>query len=272
MTSATEEFLTENLQRRYPFAEDAVMSHSGSDVLDDDVILDVRGWHRGSPDGRPALLAVVGPDGAGAGSFVPHAGNFTFYLTSGTDEVVWAVLLPVAAAEVATVTCRVVDPLYAQVSIGVLRVTFGAAAQGIGVDVTWLFTTAFLEPGLVVAPFRNQVDALGIIHQEGDNEVVGGDVEIIGGYSFDVFPENQGLRFAPHPGGGTLGRFTGSISGAENSKCAGALLSFGQVVPDPKSRDLRIVGKNGIEVFNFPEENRIRIKVAPQHFGGSVCP
>ena len=271
MTAAIEEFLTENSLRRYPLSEDCSVQHSGEGTLDSDVLLDLRGWHRGRPTSAASLLAIVGPEGAGAGAFVANAGHTTFYFGSGADEVVWSAPLPAAAPEVTTLVCKVADPFYPEVNLGILRVTFGLGAQGIPADATWLFTAALIEPGLVVAPFRNQVDVVKIIHRDTDDEIVGGDVEIVGGYNFNVVPEAQGLRLSPEAGGGTLGRFVGSLASAGESKCNGALLSFGQVVPDKDTRDLKIVGKNGIEVINFPEQSKIRIKVAPQHFGGSVC-
>lgn len=270
MTNAVEEFLTENSMRRYPLSEDCSVQYVGGGELGNDVVIDLRGWHREHTTTHPALLAIVGPTGIGAGSFVANADNITFYFGVGS-ETLYPILLPVGAAEITTLVCRVTDPFYPQVNLGVLRVTFGLGAQGIPTDATWLFSATTIEPGLIVSPFRNQVDVVKIIHQDTDDEIVGGDLEIIGGYNLNVLPEVQGVRLSPVAGGGTLGRFVGSLSASGDSKCAGALLSLGQVAPDPETRDLRIIGKNGIEVINFPEQSKIRIKVAPQHFGGSVC-
>jgi hypothetical protein len=239
MTDAIEEFLSENAQRSFPLREDCDLSY-GSGVLDNSVVLDFRGWHRDRPEIAPHLSAIVGPDGAGFASFVPNAGMVSFYFSAGSGDgsILWIFLVPTLQGDFPVSQVSTVgDLVYDGISRGTARASFGRGVSLIPSDATWVFQNAILEPGLVVEQYRNQVDSIRIIHKEGDDEFVGGDVEFIGGYNTDVVSSGNGIRITPSPGAGTLGRFIGSLAAAEESKCSGILMSLNNVPPDKKTQD-----------------------------------
>lgn len=269
MTGAIQEFLNENSQRAFPFQENGSLSYSDG-TMASDVVLDFRGWHRQRVVSPPQLIAVLGPEAASYGDLVALPNFIAFYFGTGGSSV-WRFLVPLVGLQPdpITIVSRISDPLYASCSLGVARATFGPGVAQIPPDARWIFESASLEPGLVISAWRNQVDSLRAIHQEADDDVVGGEVRLVGGYNMDIHPTLTGIRIVPSLGGGTLGRFTGTL-GPQNS-CAGILMALGGVAADQDTGNLELVGENGIEIVKFPDQHRIRIKVAPQHFGGSVC-
>lgn len=274
MTNAIEEFLTENSFRSFPFRGDTSLAYVGG-LLDNAVVLDFRGWHRKRAGQEPMLAAIIGPDGSGAGDFIPNDGFISFYFTAGPDDdlLIWRFLVPVLGGQFPmSVLSSVSDPSYAGVNLGVARATFGAAALNIPDDADWLFTTAKLESGLVVECARNQVDEIRVVHDEGDDDIVGGDLRIFGGYNVDVIPAaDGGLKITATPGAGTLGRYLGSRSDPGQSKCAGVLMSLAGVAPDEDTRNITIAGEKGIEIENLPDEHRIIIRMAKPQLAGNVC-
>lgn len=271
MTGSIEEFLTENSLRRYPFSEDCSLAHqSGS--ISDDVVLDFRAWHRTRTGRSAALAAIVGPDGAGDGIFEAVAGAYSVYFFLGQGDVVWRFEVPALTPSFPFTALSVIqDSIYPGSNLGVARATFGRGLVQLAADSTLVFPDAPLEPSLIFDQYRLQVDHIRLVHEGSDDEFVGGDVEVVGGYNVGVSGIAKGIRVSPSPGAGTLGRFVGSINSPESNKCVGVLLSLAGAIPNERTQDLVLEGTNGVEVLNFPDESRIRIRVAPQHFGGTVC-
>ena len=273
MIHAIEEFLSENGQRSFPFREDCNLSYGGG-ILDNSVVIDFRGWHRDRPEIVPQLSAIIGPGGDSYGSFVANAGFVSFYFSAGslTEPITWPFKVPVLQGTFpVSLTSTVSDLIYYGVARGVARASFGVGVAAIPQDASWIFSGASLEPGLVVEQYRGQVDSIRLIHKIGDDEFVGGDVNFVGGYNTNITPSAGGIKITPTLGGGTLGRFIGSTTPPENAKCSGVLMTINSVSPDKKTQNLALKGANGIEIVNFPEDNRIVIRVAKQQFGGSVC-
>ncbi len=273
MNDAIEEFLTENMQRRFPLREDGDVTCQDG-VLEDSVLLDFRGWHRDRPELTPRLSAIIGPDGTDVGSFIANTGFVSFYFSAGSGggSIIWVFKVSVIEGSFPVSLISTVDDTnYAGVFRGVARASFGGGVSSIPADAAWIFTSALLEPGLVIEQYRGQVDSILLVHDVGDDELVGGDIELVGGYNTSVVPSEGGVRIVPSLGAGTLGRFIGAINPSGESKCSGVLMSVGGVTPDEKTRNLVIKGENGIEVLNFPESSRIVIRVAKPQFGGSVC-
>lgn len=274
MNDAYTEFLTENSQRSYPFVEDSPLVSLTSDVLENDVILDLKAFHRARPEIPFQLKAIVGPASAGVSPYVGVADSYVIYFAAGPEDspVIWGLQVGISAAGSTplVVEASVADPYYPDKNLGVVRATIGAGLFSIPFDAFWEFTTAIVEPALVVQPYRNQIDLLKVIHQEGDDDVIGGDVAIRGGYNVNVVPAIKGVSIIPSLGGGSLGRFIGSIREPGTSKCKGVLLSINGILPTTRG-EFFITGENGIEIINLPDEHKIRIRVAPPKIGATVC-
>jgi hypothetical protein len=268
MTDAFVEFLTENSQRSYPFEENSVLKADDDSVLQDDILLDFILIHR-LKHLTAKLVAIVGPESSGAEIFPPGETGPVFYFQLGSGS------------DIVAVECSsqefpfdgwgsISDSRYEDVFVAKARVTFGAGVSSIPSDVFWQFSNSVIEPGLLVSLFRNQVDSLTIIHDEGDNDIVGGDVSLMGGYNFGVTQSGQTVRLSPALGSGSLGRFTESLSDAVSSKCNGSLLSINGIQPNEKGA-FEISGSGGIEILNFPEQHKVRIVISPETLGRTIC-
>lgn len=260
--SAYLEFLSENGQRRFPFIEDQSLT------ISDEVVLDARGFHRERPDVPPQLQRIVGPE---SGDEQAQPGHFVFIFQAGksTSPLQFSFAVPVASSWPLTLTARVIDPHYPSSLLGALRVTFGKATASLNPANVLTLTEALLEPSLVAQLYRTQVDCLRIIHQDGEDEYIGGNVTVHGGYSFDLTQEGQVIRLSPSPGGGELGRYAGATQQAADSKCQGALLSINGKGPNQR-RQFFIEGVNGVAVVNLPDQHKIRLVLAAEVLG-AVC-
>lgn len=271
MTDAFAEFLNENQHRAYPFVEDSNFTSVETSVLANDVILDFAAIHRLRYK-TTQLLAIVGPDGGGSLEFPAVANQITFYFAFSNDAD--RVILSFGLSTTDTlddVWSYIDDPEYPGVWTAKARVTFGPGAIQLASDVFWTFLSLKIEPSLTVSLYRNQTDLVKIIHLEGDDEVVGGNLSIVGGYNVDLLQADRTIRVIPTLGGGTLGRFTGSISDLESNRCSGVLLAInGQ--PPTERNEFFITGGKGIEIVNLPDEHKIQIRLEPAKIGETICP
>lgn len=271
MTDAFAEFLNENQHRAYPFVENSNFTSVETPVLANDVILDFAAIHRLRYK-TTQLLAIVGPDGGGSLEFPEVENQTTFYFafSNGLDRTVFSFGLPTTNAS-DDVWSQIEDPEYPGVWTARARITFGPGATQLANDVFWTFLSLNIEPSLNISLYRNQIDLIKIIHLEGDDEVVGGDLSIVGGYNVDMIQSDRTIRVVPTLGGGTLGRFIGSVSDPESSRCSGILLSLNGQAPTERN-EFFITGGKGIEIINLPDEHKIQIRLEPAKIGETICP
>lgn len=270
MTDAFIEFLTENKQRTYPFAEGSSLVSVEGPTLANDVVLDLISIHRTRRQ-TMRLLAVVAPESAGSVDFPAVTGKITFYFALGETGDRQTASFSVEAQELPLDSWhQSADSNYPGICLSKTRATFGPGLADIPADAFWTFTDLRIEPSLVVSLYRNQIDLVKLVHLVGDDEIVGGNIKVFGGYNVDVYQSSQSIRISPSLGGGVLGRFTRSISDGAESKCTGALFSINGQPPN-EQREFFITGGKGIEVVNLPDEHKVRIRLEPARLGGTIC-
>lgn len=268
MSDAYLEFLSENKERRFPFVEDCSLKTDLDVQFPDDVILDVRGFHRERPEIPPQLSTFVGPDNAGGLPGYYHltfkmgriAAPLTFQLLVPIDNPIWPL----------TYTIVTPDPIYPESRLSSLRLTIGAGILSVDPAADYTFPgTALLEPITISELYRTQVDQVKVVHADADSEFVGGDLVLRGGYNMDLQQSGQTIRLNPSLGGGELGRWTGSLNPENASKCKGALLSLnGQGATE--RGEFFFYGRNGIDIIPLPTEHKIQIKISPEMLG-TIC-
>lgn len=279
MSDAYLEFLTENAQRRYPFVEDS----SGMDLTDvftlpNDAVLDARGFHRARPELTPRLAAIAGGSASGDADYPATNGVYSLFFECGISATPlrFTVTVPVNNGNWPfQVTVAIADPLYAgivpAINAGVLQVTIGQGITELAAADRWLFGPRLqLEPALMAQLYLQQVDALRLVHDEGPDDYVSGEVRLQGGYNFDLNQDANVINFEPSPGGGELGRWLGSLADESASRCAGTLMSLNGITATPRGGFT--IGKgSGIEIVNLPEQNKIQIKFVSSTAGKVVC-
>ena len=271
------EFLSENAQRRYPFQEDSsLLNNTGDTVLADNVILDLRGIHRERPEVSPQLLAVIGSDGASIFDLDALAGFYSFFFAMGrsAESLIFQVAVPSDNTQwpfVQEVT--IADENYPgrDVRLGTLRVTLGEGVADLASDVSLGFVqTCLIETALVAQAYRTQVDSIKVAHVSGPDDIVGGDLRIIGGYGINTQLLVDGLEINAIAGAGSLGFFTGAVHEPEDSACSGRVLSISGQRPNPRGK-FYIRGENGISVTDLPDEHKIQLRVTTASLGGNRC-
>jgi len=266
--SAIQEFLTANVQRRFPFVENCPLTAADTTQLSDGVILDAHGFFRERPELAPQLTAIAGGtsgvDGAVAGHhlLIFSMGRtdapltFSFLVDDSTTD--WPLRMKASVA----------DPFYPASLLGRLDIAVGETILGIPDATSLVFNgTALLEPSVVANLYRTQIDFVRIVHADDDDEIVGGNLQIEQGYNMEVQRTRGGVMLAPSLGAG-LGRFTGSISPA-STHCSGAVMSINGQSPNKQGRFI-VRGTNGIEVVNLPEQHKIQLRVQTAKLG-PVC-
>jgi len=278
MIDAVSEFLTENLQRRYPFAEDTgLLDDSEAYEIPNSLLIDYRGFHRARIESKPRLAAIVG-SGAGADVAYPAAaGKFRLFFEMGpiaSPLRMMAEIDETDVREIAELFASVADPHYPELSIGSLRVTIGNEWRSfIGSPDRWVFgaSSAVLEPALTTETYRLQIDYLRLIHQDGPTEYLKGDVEIYGGQNMTVAENGKNtIYLSAEVGAGEFGRFVGRLRDPDLEYCDGALMFINGIGPNGRG-ELTIAAGNGIDVLPLPDEHKIRISVSPPTLQRPLC-
>lgn len=271
MSDAFVEFLNENSQRAYPFIEDSIFVSGDDHSLGDDVFLDFMGIHRLRHQ-TVKLVAIVGPDSSGSVDFPAVAGFKVFYFNLFSDSGSEGFSFRQSVDEFdSVISSSIVDPNYSGRYVGKFTATFGLGVLSIPSDAYWIFDNLQIEPSLCVSLYRNQVDLIKIIHSDIDDEIIGSDVKLQGGFNFDVEQSGNSIRLLPSLGGGDLGRFIGANVDSQDSKCHGSLFSIIGQQANEKGEFL-ISGGRGIEIRNLPDENKIKILVNTSNLGQTLCP
>jgi hypothetical protein len=270
MSDAFAEFLNESQHTPYPFVDQLAMSAVEGPALSNDVLLDFAAIHR-FRHGETKLLAIVGPEADGSLEF-PSTPGFTslyFAFVDGLDLKIFRFAAPTGEPSV-DLWSEITDPNYPGILLARARATVGEGLSRLAEDVFLTFTNLFIEPSLSISLYRNQIDLITVIHEEGDDEVVGGDLSVVGGYNMDISVVGDSIRLMPSVGGGTLGRFVGSISPNNESPCKDSLLTINGQPPNDRG-EFFISGSKGVEVINLPDEHKIRIRLEPAKNGATVC-
>lgn len=270
MTDAVSEFLNENRHRAYPFVDESSFVSVEDESLPLDAVLDFVAVHR-LRHKVVRLSAIVGPDSAGSLEFSSSPGFISVYfaLTDDQDSKLMCFKVPVDGPS-GDFWAVIDDTSYPQAPLCRARAFFGESILGFGGETFVTFTSLVVEPALITSLYRNQIDKVTVIHADGDDEVVGGDLHLIGGYNIDVSLVGSSLKMIPSLGAGTLGRFTGSVSDPGSSVCDGALLTINGQPPNERG-EFFINGGKGVDVINLPDQNKIRIRLEPVKNDTTVC-
>jgi len=277
ISGAVLEFLNENAARRYPLIEDCVPTVEGVPgplVLEDNIVLDARGFSRERNEVAAKLSALVGP-GAGSHPLYPAVvGQRTLYWEMGTLAAPLRMALGVPLDNVAwPFVGEASAPDFRwpgrQVRRASLRVTLGQAIAGLPLDARWLLgDRAPLEISVIHQLYRAQLDGIRLVHQDGTNEWLAGDLEVMGGYNVDVVT-GENIMINPVVGGGTLGRWIQSLVPDAQSACRNAILQLGGAVPNSRG-ELTFLGGRGIKIEARPESHTIILAVDLSSLGGYV--
>jgi hypothetical protein len=275
MADAYVEFLTENSQRNYPFAEDASLT-SGAFRLPNDVVLDFRGFSRQRPVLIPHLESIMGQAAPAQAGQPASAGNWTLVFRAGLNHA-FRCEIPVTNAQWPFVSrVKLQDPVYAadypDVNIGGISVTVGRGIQAIQ-DVegyTFIPTATPLEPSLFVSLYRQVLDYLRLVHSgPAPDDVIGRAVKTYGGYNCFVNQStaDKTLAIGAQLGAGRLGY--NLDPGTGQSACRGFVFQINGIKPDAQY-DFKILAGEGIRVENLPDEHKIKIIYSPERFPGKL--
>lgn len=281
MSDAYAEFLNENLLRAYPFVEDGSrIDQTGVFEIPASALQDFRGFHRTRPDTAPQVLAIVGPDSSPPSNYPAQEGFYSVYFGMGrspadsSQPLVLRCDIPagntgwpfIATAKVADETLgdgR--DVRYASI-----EAAFSASIFQIGASNYYIFLgTALLEPCTVFNLYRGVLDPIRLIHEVGDDEYVGGDLEVIGGINCEVLQIDETLRIAAEVGGGEGRQRDGTIA-PENSACFNKLFAINGASPDDRG-NFTIKGGKGIRVVALPSAHKIQISPDLASLDKPVC-
>jgi hypothetical protein len=263
-------FLNENTERRYPFVEGSSFLSIEEIAISNRFFLDFRVTHRINR-GRVYLRTIVGSASGGSVTYpqVPGVTAIYFAINDGLEDFLLRFDLPDSAVEFpAVLESSVADPDYDGVLLANSRCVVGSDFLDFAHEDIAQFNSLAVEPSLCTSLFGNQIDHLQIIHADQDDEVIGGDLVMFGGYNLAVTQSPQQLRISPSPGAGSLGRYIGSSD--SDSKCSGSVFSILGIAPNDDG-NFFIFGDKGIEIENFPDANRVVIRIQPSKIGGVKC-
>lgn len=276
MTSSISEFLTENRQRRYPLTEAcSVLDQTETYEIPNDFLLDFRGFHRARNELRPRLAAIVGSAVVDDATYPATTGSLTVYFEVGiaATPLRFSVLIPESTLDPVTEsTTSIADPFYPDFKFGTVRATFGPARLLFDRAARWVFAvdTALLEPCLTIESYRSQIDYLRLIHQEGETEYLQGDVKLYGGYNFSVTTRgDRELYLSAEIGAGELGRFTGTVKGAEEEYCTGAVMFINGA--GTKDGKMTFEAGPGFRIVPLPDEHKIQLVVSAATLQRPLC-
>lgn len=270
MNSSFIGFLNENSERRYPFVEGSSFASIEEVNISNRFFLDFRVAHRISR-GKAYLRAIVGSSSGGSVSY-PQVSDCTaiyFAINDGTEDFLLRFDLPDSTIEFPIeLNSSIEDSDYEGVLLANSRCVVGSGFLDFDSGDMAQFNDLAVEPSLCTSLFGCQIDHLQIVHSDQDNEIIGGDLVVFGGYNLSVIQSSQRLRISPSPGAGSLGRYVGATS--QNSECSESVFSILGITPNDDG-NFFIFGDRGIEIENLPDENKIVIKIQPSKVGGVRC-
>ena len=185
------DFLSENMDRRYPFVEDcSLLAQSSSFMLPDNTILDCRGFTRkGSHTGTEIFLRAIG--GSGLSSVdgeptQPDSWTIVFESTSGDRFCFYVPYLTIETEQKWAGSVSTAIMAFPEAIQSSLSVVVGPGIKDIANNALYLFTyeDAPIEPALFINFSGAMIDSVRVI--KASNESIGpfyGDVKIYGGYN-----------------------------------------------------------------------------------------
>lgn len=255
--SALQEFITENSSRRYPLAEDCVPTDLAEHfVLPDDVVLDIRGFHRIYSTGIVALHALIGSLSEGLGGIAPKSGHGLLLVRIGSELI--RVEVPERSRWPLTVTGEIPDPNYPESKLAVIRCTIGSGFSQLDPTKAYDFgDTAPLEHGAIIDGYGMQVDSIQVVPLVGDPYYVGGELKVRGGHNFSVSRYGlAGLDLFASPGAGEGGQ----CPPLGSSPCSGAIRFINGIGPS-SAGNFSFLSGHGVKITNIPAEHKIIIRV-----------
>lgn len=238
--------------------------------ISDGFFLDFRAVHR-IENGKVYLRAIVGPSSGGSETYPQVSGATAIYfgINNGISDTLIRFDFPSSAVDFPVeLNASISDPDYVGVLLANARCVIGEDFKYFGPGDMAQFNNLAIEPSLVTSFFGTQIDHLQIVHTEGDNDIIGGNIKVFGGYNTSVIQSSQKLRISPSPGAGSLGRYIGSVS--ESSECSESIFSILGIAPN-QDGEFFILGGRGIEIENKPDEHKIVARIQPSKVGGTRC-
>ena len=247
------EFLNENAQRSYPFAEDSQPA-SGGYALPANAILDASGYSL-IPATSVSLVHYSGRYSGVTGDFAPSGDYSTLFFQLKKGSSFFNIPVPIINTGTGSRNHgHLLMPGDSSQSAAAIVLTMGE--MGFGDSAEYDFgNTAPFEASLVFDLSGSQVGLLEVVRQDVADYVVHGDVRVRGGYNMDVTQSGQTITLQAAVGGGELGRYEESVG---TSPCSGLILSVSGARPNSRG-EFKFVGGNRVVIVDHPITHTIDI-------------